>query len=76
MNQRFQRRVQTETDKFLNKETRHRGHAVNTGNYSLKDIVDIGSVMLLKVWIFFQVNSIILIILAGLVGRVLGQDPE
>ena len=43
-----------ETDKFLNKEMRHRGHAVNTGNYSFKDNVDVGSLMLLKVWIFLK----------------------
>lgn len=54
LNQRFQRSVQTEADKFLNKEMRHRGHVVNTGNYSFKDIVDVGSLMLLKVWIFLK----------------------
>ena len=54
LNQRFQRSVQMETDKFLNKEMRHRGHAVNTGNYSFKDNVDVGSLMLLKVWIFLK----------------------
>lgn len=63
LNQRFQR-VQTETNKFLNKEMQHRGHTVKTSNYRLKDIVHFGSVMLLKVWIVF--NSIISIILAGM----------
>lgn len=54
LNQRFQRSVQTETDKFLNKEMRRRGRVVNTGNYSFKDIVYVGSLMLLKVWIFLK----------------------
>ena len=54
LNQRFQRSVQTETDKFLNKEMRRRGHVVKTGNYSFKDIVDVGSLILLKVWIFLK----------------------
>lgn len=38
-----------EEDKFLNEEIQHTGHTVKTSNYSLKDIVDFDSVMLLKV---------------------------
>ena len=55
----FESKVSKKTsdrDKFLNKEMQHRGHAINTSNYSVEDTVDFGSVMLLKVWIFL--NSI------------------